>query len=132
MSNETNTGLADKLKSTEAELDKQIKNLEASRADIDKLQKQLARVLTDNEALAGQNTKLFEENEKCLKQAQEFGDLNHLLTNKAHRLEQDLIEMGKQRDVYKESNDRKDRQIAGLIERLERQKMLNRPEPTVL
>lgn len=99
--------------------------------DLAALKEQLARVMTDNEAVVDQNTKLEEENTVLRKQAQEFGDLNDLLIRKAQRLEQDLVEMGKQRDTYREGFDKMTRKNAALMERLERQKMLEN-EPVIV
>lgn len=101
-------------------------------AQFDTLKEQLARMATDNEVLTEQNNKLHDEAQTARKQVQEMGDFNALLTTKAQRLEQENVELGRQRDRYKESFETQQRKHEEAIERLKRQKHLDKTEPTVL
>lgn len=114
------------------ELDKQNERLILAKEEVEMLKEQLARAMTDNTVLEETNIKLRDENEKVLKASQEFGDLNHLLTNKVQRLEQDLVALGQQRDQYKEGFEKYGRKIEELMDRLNRQKLLDKEPVTVL
>lgn len=99
---------------------------------IDQLKEQLARALTDNEALTEQNAKLHDEAQAARKQVQEMGDFNNLLVGKVQRLESESVELGNQRDRFKEGFEKYGRKIEELTDRLNRQKLLEKEPVNVV
>lgn len=99
---------------------------------IDQLKGQLAASMTDNEVLGEQNAKLHDLVTDGSKQVQEAAEFNDLLFKKAQRLESDVAELTRQRDQFKKGFDTQQRKNEELVERLKRQKLLEKPEPLPL
>lgn len=124
------------LKRIQEELEPQIASLRAALSthdsNIEKLKAQLAAAMTDNEVLGEQNAKLHELVTDGSKQVQEAAEFNDLLFKKAQRLESDVAELTRQRDQFKKGFDTQQRKNEELVERLKRQKLLEKPEPLPL
>lgn len=103
--------------------------IEQIKADLEKLKGQLAAMATDNEVLGEQNAKLHELVTDGSKQVQEAAEFNDLLFRKCHRLESDVAELSRQRDQFKRGFETQTRKNEELMERLKRQRLLEKPEP---